>query len=172
MTDWVPGDWGNVTAGDRVRLEAADAPALAGTIQAINHKQGHRIGVATEMGWKKTETWQNLGWSLFVPVPTQPELPTEVESVIAVRSLGTRWRPVHRTGSDGWQISGHSGYMNQKEILDWINGRPWVRLLPEADMAKKVLDRVSRINGVHGDSGINFRAALKEVAAEFGVSLD
>lgn len=160
MTDWVPGDWGNVTAGDRVRLEAADAPALAGTIQTINHKQGHRIGVATEIGWKKTETWQNLGWNLFVPVPTQPELPTvpgfyaDKERDLWILNNAGEWECVATPFLDG----------NPRAFA------PFTRLLPEAETARRIIERIDTMRSM-GDDGTltNLRSMI---VAEFGVTLD
>lgn len=165
--NWVPGDWGNVTAGDRVRLEAADAPALAGTIQTINHKQGHRIGVATEIGWKKTETWQNLGWNLFVPKPTQPELPTEPGIYATFKFDLVRGSVIHLLPDGRWVNADFSYTMDEERVSSCL---PLVRLLPEAETAKRI---IARIGAMRSAGEVNTLGDVQEIiAAEFGVTLD
>lgn len=165
MTDWVPGDWGTIKLDAVVKIEHADGSEVHGK---IGHGLGGKV-LVSKFGVRDLDTLKFDDWNLFVPKPTQPELPTETGAYF------------DKYGSDVWTITAAHGL----QCVTSISSRPekyapFTRLLPEAETAKRIaIELRNRANGFAGGchtvapiGNAAVEKAVDWIVAEFGVSLD
>lgn len=159
MPDWVPGDWGTIKAGDLICVvwptgnrEGKVFDAGAGTLY-LGYPNGSNVFAV--------ESLRSDGGALFVPVPTQPELPTEYGW--HVDGFGRAFH-VSGIGRDPWAWWGDS----ETIAVDLLE-LPFTRLLPEAETAKRIISTLDQMR----ERGVwTIEGAQRRIAEEFGVSLD
>lgn len=160
MTDWVPGDWATILPDDQIRLENADG-SVEFKVWRVSSIRNIFI-IHSEIA-----EYHESAWNLFVPVPTQPELPTEPG--VYTDRVGDAWR---LTSGRWWY-----GDFKSDDVADFA---PFTRLLPEAETAKRIaVELRNRSNGFAGGchtvapiGNAAIEKAVEWIMAEFGVSLD
>ena len=175
MTEWVPSSWDAVKTGDRGSRVQIHRPTgfIEGTLE---HRDAESvlIGFAAgqERGLHSTRFYRRDGWNLFVPAPTTPELPVEIQSVVSWWQGGGRG--VAMRVNHGWHVVGLSMPYSDEGLLKLIGHNPFVKLEPVATTAKAVLQRIEAVSTYNylasGDKYVLPVSRLLEVAAEFGVS--
>lgn len=168
-TKWIPATALSVMEGQLVRLEHGDGSVLIRESfrDVINGWSKIPLLIGEPDSVRYLHTMMGHGWSLFVPAPTTPPLPTEPRTLWLDRTndvwlVARNGDLICLTGSMGTHRFGEG--FSHGDPNDYA---PFVRLEPRADTAKAVLERVKSLAEFYADDSTRY---LPLVAAEFGVT--
>lgn len=153
--EWVPGDWGTVKAGDKVRVNCADG-TLTGKISYVGMDI---FDITLDVGGYPFALSADV-WDLFVPASPKVELPTEPGYYLDRMSRCWSLEQTPFEVDNVWRFGGQSYVRNAAEFA------PFTRLESRADTAKAVLEFILN-RPAYESTGTSVDAA----AAEFGVTL-
>lgn len=171
MTDWVPGDWETASRNIRVQLRRPDGLIEGNLLHS--DRESALIGFASgeEQGIHSSRFYERDGWNLFVPVPPQPELPTEAGAYSAPTGAQSELGAWHTDSVEIHYLNADGNWCD----MGWgqpTSGIVLTRLVPEAETAKKFVAVVEAKVAKNPLGGVAVLGFVREVATEFGVSLD
>lgn len=164
--EWVPGQWDQVTAGDRAKIVHSDGEQVIIGTAAGNYSAEFPIFAFLNHAGNICFSAKNAVWSLFVEAPTKPKLPTEP----GLYRLSNQM-VVLRNGYGEWQSPNGFDTVNQAITLS----SSFTRLEPVADTAKRILGKLDAVSVRGFVNRVGARRTIydgdwNDVADEFGVT--
>lgn len=157
-TEWVRvDDWSTVKVGQRARAEHENGDFAEFTVEVVRSAQKFVLS--------QTNGYGGEGWTLFVPAPVVPPLPTE-PGMYALHGTEPNDDEYDHDGLSFYYLNARGNWCDS----GWGTpdfGDALTRLEPVPDTARKVLARMDEMLAT--DESLMYSDAIAQLAVEFGV---